>query len=66
MAVSVGITLWFARSSPPSQPLKLTRLTSDLGLTYQPALSSDGTLVAYASDRSGEGNLDIWVKQVNR
>jgi WD40-like Beta Propeller Repeat len=65
VAVSVGITWWFTRLSPPAQPpSKLTRLTSDLGLTYQPALSSDGKLVAYASDRSGEGNLDIWVKQV--
>ena len=64
VAVSVGITLWLTRSSPPSQPLKLTRLTSDLGLTHQPTLSSDVKLVAYASDRSGEGNLDIWMKQV--
>jgi Tol biopolymer transport system component len=64
VAVSVGLSLWFARSSPPAQPLKLTRITADLGLTYQPALSSDGKWVAYASDRSGEGNLDIWVKPV--
>jgi eukaryotic-like serine/threonine-protein kinase len=65
LAVSVGITLWLTRSAPPSQPLKLTRLTTDLGLTYEPALSRDGKLLAYASDRSGEGNLDIWVKQIS-
>ncbi|MDA2937054.1 hypothetical protein MYX75_02170, partial [Acidobacteria bacterium AH-259-A15] len=34
------------------------------GLTFQPALSPNGQLMAYASDRSGEGNLDIWVQQV--
>jgi hypothetical protein len=47
--------------SPAAHPL--TRMTSDAGLSFEPALSRDGTLLAFASDRSGEGNLDIWVKQ---
>ena len=42
----------------------MRRLTSDLGLTFQPALSPDGRLVAYSSDRGGKGDLDIWVQQV--
>jgi eukaryotic-like serine/threonine-protein kinase len=40
------------------------RLTVDLGLNMDPAISLDGKFVAFASDRGGEGNLDIWVKQI--
>ena len=44
---------------------KLTRATYDAGLTCDSALSPDGKLLAYASDRAGKGNLDIWVQPVN-
>ncbi|MBI3694567.1 MAG: serine/threonine-protein kinase, partial [Acidobacteria bacterium] len=63
LALGAGVASWLARSRPAPEPV-LTRLTSDAGLTFEPALSPDGKLVAYASDRSGEGNLDIWVQQV--
>ena len=53
------------RTAPASPLLVLKRVTSDTGLTTDPALSPDATLIAYASDRSGEGNLDIWVQPVN-
>ena len=45
-------------------PHRITRLTSDSGLTHQPAISPDGKLVAYSSDRAGSGNFDIWVQQI--
>lgn len=42
----------------------LRMITADAGLSAYPALSKDGNLLAFASDRSNEGNLDIWVQQV--
>jgi eukaryotic-like serine/threonine-protein kinase len=48
---------------PFREPMVLTRATADDGVTVGPTLSSDGTLLAYASDRVGMDNLDIWVQQ---
>ncbi|HEY7500338.1 MAG TPA: protein kinase [Vicinamibacterales bacterium] len=48
-------------ASPPF----LKRLTSDIAWTDYPAISLDGNFLAYASDRSGEGNLDIYVQPIN-
>lgn len=43
----------------------ITRITTDSGLTGYPSLSPDGKLLAYASDRASNGNLDIWIQQTN-
>ncbi len=50
-------------AATPPRPF-LMRLTSDVGWTDNPAISLDGKLLAYASDRSLERNLDIWVQQI--
>jgi serine/threonine protein kinase len=56
---------WTTRTRPPHAPRPfLTRLTSDVGWTDYPAISLDGKMLAYSSDRSGEGNLDLWVQQI--
>ena len=50
----------------PQKALKvaeLIRATSDSGLTFNPSLSRDGKMLAYASDRAN-GILNIWVQQV--
>ncbi len=48
----------------PNEKTVLTQVTTDSGLATYPAVSADGKLVAYASDRSGEENLDIWLEQI--
>jgi serine/threonine protein kinase/Tol biopolymer transport system component len=63
---AVGITVIVIvsrRAEPRLQAVELTRVTSDPGLTAYPALSRDGKLLAYASDRAG-GIMNIWVQQV--
>jgi Tol biopolymer transport system component len=51
-------------SAATLSPGKLTRLTSDSGLSDASALSPDDKLVAYSSDRDPEGGRDLYVKQI--
>lgn len=66
VAIAVAVGIWQSQRTPPPVVPRpsLTRLTSDLGWTDYPAISLDGRILAYASDRSGEGNLDIWVQHI--
>ena len=43
----------------------LRRITWDGGLAESPALSDDGRLLAFASDRAGGKNLDIFVRHMS-
>jgi Tol biopolymer transport system component/predicted Ser/Thr protein kinase len=59
-------TFLAVREPSSAAPLEFRRLTYDTGLSFTPAISPDGNLVAYASDRGGEGALDIWVRHINQ
>ncbi len=63
--IAAAVLLWIFRPRNAGPPeYELTRLTFDSGLTWQADLSPDGKMFAYTSDRSGDGNSDIWVQQV--
>jgi serine/threonine protein kinase len=65
VAAAVAIfTLVFLNPRVPIE-FETIPLTFDSSLTGTPAVSSDGSLMAYASDRGGSGALDIWVQQVS-
>jgi eukaryotic-like serine/threonine-protein kinase len=67
VAATAALTSWIDRRTAReiSVNAPVMRLTSDAGLTTDPALSPDGKLVVYASDRAGNDNLDLWVQQIN-
>ncbi|HKE26268.1 MAG TPA: winged helix-turn-helix domain-containing protein [Bryobacteraceae bacterium] len=61
-----GFGSWWVLMRPKSEPAPhWERITADAGLTTEPAISPDGKLLAYASDRAG-GGLHIWVQQLAR
>jgi len=65
-SVAAGVLWWRSGTRPGAVALTLRQLTQDTGVTIQPSISPDGKLVAYASDRAGDGGLDIWVQQLSR
>jgi eukaryotic-like serine/threonine-protein kinase len=63
-AILFAVGWWFRSPMTFPPPWKLTQLTYDPGLSDFAALSPDGKLVAYASDRSVEGGSDLYIRQV--
>lgn len=49
----------------PEPQYRLSKITSDDGLSWEPSISADGQTIAYSSDSAGHGDLDIWVRRLN-
>ena len=64
IGAATGLAWWLLRRPPADAELKLSRFTFDSSLTSGGAISADGKLMAYASDRNDESNLDIYVQQI--
>jgi eukaryotic-like serine/threonine-protein kinase len=59
-----GVIIWMARK-PPSGPIMVQpeRITFESGGAFLPAISPDGKLIAYSTDR--DGNFDLFVRQLS-
>ena len=63
--LACGATWWWFRPADAVVRLGVLRqVTNTAGLNDYPALSRDGNLLAFASDRNEAGHLDIWVQQI--
>src|SRR5262249_11607375 len=64
--VALATGLFFGRSAfaPKPTSYRLQQITRDAGFTGMPALSPDGKMLAYVSDRAGGNNLELFVQQV--
>jgi Tol biopolymer transport system component/tRNA A-37 threonylcarbamoyl transferase component Bud32 len=65
LALAAAVLLWiFFPRQTGSPEYDIQRLTFDAGITWSPAVSPDGMMFAYSSDRGGDGSSDIWVQQI--
>jgi Tol biopolymer transport system component len=67
-AALAAVAAWWAgstrRAEQQTGTSALTRVTWHAGLSIEPALSPDGSLVAYASNAGGGGDLELWVQRL--
>jgi Tol biopolymer transport system component len=67
-ALTVGamLAIWdWLRPKQRYAASAIEQITADTGTAIFPAISRDGNLVVYSSDRGGGGDLDLWVRSVS-
>jgi len=64
LLAAAGIVAFLMRKSP-SGPVMVQpeRITFESGVAFYPAISPDGKMIAYSSDR--DGNMDVYVRQLS-
>ena len=62
VAGALAARAWWAPSDQASPALTIRHFTADIGVTDDPDVTPNGTLVAYASDRFDGTSRDIWVQ----
>jgi Tol biopolymer transport system component/predicted Ser/Thr protein kinase len=65
IAAIAGVIIWALLRRVPAIALSTPeQITFEGGVAATPAISADGKLFAFASDRAEPGNLDIWLRQM--
>ncbi|MEO7653680.1 MAG: protein kinase, partial [Bryobacteraceae bacterium] len=65
-ALWAAATVWMKKRTTLESERRtatLSQLTPEGNFDTEPALSRDGNDLAFASDRNGEGHLDIWIQK---
>ncbi len=67
--IAISVVIWnrtVARQAATVSSLgpRFSLVTWDASFSTEPALSPDGTLAVYASDRGGPGQLDLWLQRI--
>jgi Tol biopolymer transport system component len=66
LLIAAGTIALRSRGSPRGRlPVSLVQITRDGGKTCEPAVSRDGRLLAFTSDRAEPGNFDIWIRELD-
>jgi Tol biopolymer transport system component len=66
LTIAAAMAFWFRGSAKSvREPMRLVQLTQDSGKTGDPAVSRDGRLLAFSSNRAETGGFAIWIRELN-